>query len=77
MYMNPIGLLETRKAYLTRIRHGTNRDIYYYDTELFGGQWVVDTIVRDIAHTFGIDRRALNVVYSSPLFSCRLATLST
>ena len=38
------------------------RDIYYKDPILFGRQRVVDRYVDDIASTFGVQRRSLNVV---------------
>lgn len=38
------------------------RDIYYRDPQLFGKQALVDRYVDDIAFTFNVTRRDLNVV---------------
>ncbi|KAI0599287.1 Spo11/DNA topoisomerase VI subunit A [Biscogniauxia sp. FL1348] len=40
----------------------TKRNIYYQNPELFGSQAYVDTLVDDIAFTFGAGRDALNIV---------------
>ncbi|KIM45445.1 hypothetical protein M413DRAFT_24646 [Hebeloma cylindrosporum] len=39
----------------------TKRDIYYKDVALFKSQKVVDTLVDDLASTFGLDRSDLNI----------------
>ncbi|KAI0157961.1 DNA topoisomerase IV, alpha subunit [Hypoxylon sp. FL1284] len=43
----------------------TKRNIYYQDPDLFGSQRYVDTLVDDIAFTFGVGRDALNIVAAS------------
>jgi meiotic recombination protein SPO11 len=40
----------------------SKRDIFYQDPLFFGSQEIVDRCIDDIAHTIGVDRRALHVV---------------
>ncbi|KAI1469872.1 DNA topoisomerase IV, alpha subunit [Daldinia caldariorum] len=40
----------------------TKRNIYYQNPDLFGSQQYVDSLVDDIAFTFGVGRDALNIV---------------
>ena len=46
------------------------RDIYYKDVKLFRKQSVVDTIIDDIAYTFGVERGKLNVVAAAKGLVC-------
>lgn len=41
---------------------GSHRDIYYNNTQLFGSQNSVDSIVDDISCLLKVPRRALHVV---------------
>ncbi|KAI1404960.1 DNA topoisomerase IV, alpha subunit [Hypoxylon fuscum] len=43
----------------------TKRNIYYQNPDLFGSQQYVDTLVDDVAFTFGTGRDALNIVAAS------------
>lgn len=47
-----------------------SRDIYYKDVKLFRQQSVVDTIIDDIAYTFGVERGKLNVVAAAKGLVC-------
>lgn len=47
-----------------------SRDIYYKDVNLFRKQSVVDTIVDDVAYTFGVEREKLNVVAAAKGLVC-------
>ncbi|KAI9839056.1 MAG: hypothetical protein M1837_002274 [Sclerophora amabilis] len=46
----------------------TKRDIFYMDKDLFERQSIVNGYVDDIACTFGVKRRCLNVVCLKMLF---------
>ncbi|KAI1135600.1 DNA topoisomerase IV, alpha subunit [Hypoxylon sp. FL0543] len=65
------GHVVTKRSGLSRSRNsftiGTlslnnRRNIYYQNSDLFGSQQYVDTLVDDIAFTFGVGRNVLNVV---------------
>lgn len=46
------------------------RDLFYKDVKLFRKQSVVDTIVDDIAYTFGVERGILNIVAAAKGLVC-------
>ena len=46
------------------------RDIYYKDVQLFKRQEVVDRIVEDLAHTFGVERSTLSIVAAAKGIVC-------
>uniref|UniRef100_M3XKK5 DNA topoisomerase (ATP-hydrolyzing) n=2 Tax=Latimeria chalumnae TaxID=7897 RepID=M3XKK5_LATCH len=45
--------------------YATKRDLYYSDTQLFGSQRVVDTIINDISCMLMVPRRSLHVLSTS------------
>ncbi|XP_017655932.1 meiotic recombination protein SPO11 isoform X3 [Nannospalax galili] len=45
--------------------YATKRDIYYTDSQLFGNQTVVDTIIDDISCMLKVPRRSLHVLSTS------------
>lgn len=50
----------------------SHRDIYYNDTQLFGSQTSVDSIVDDISCLLKVPRRALHVVCAPLCFLIRM-----
>eukprot|EP01064_Diplonema_japonicum_P005775 TRINITY_DN13816_c0_g1_i1.p1 TRINITY_DN13816_c0_g1~~TRINITY_DN13816_c0_g1_i1.p1 ORF type:complete len:344 (+),score=85.38 TRINITY_DN13816_c0_g1_i1:40-1071(+) len=51
------------QVYMLKVNetHASKRDIYYMDTELFGGQKTVNDALDDIARSFRVQRGVLNV----------------
>ncbi|CAL8367594.1 unnamed protein product [Lota lota] len=50
--------------------YATKRDIYYNDTQLFGSQRTVDSVVDDISCMLKVPRRTLHVLATSKGFLC-------
>ncbi|KAI1323673.1 Spo11/DNA topoisomerase VI subunit A [Xylariaceae sp. FL0255] len=57
-----LQILHLSRRALIEDRVITKRAIYYQNPGLFGSQQYVDDLVDDIAFTFGVGRRALNIV---------------
>lgn len=70
------GFLVTKRLVILFLDAATTclnrpRNIFYQDKKLFGNQQMVDTLVDDLAYTFGVGRESLNVVrrHATPALS--------
>lgn len=70
-------IMELSREALMAGRIITKRNIYYKDTELFKSQTVVNQLVDDLACTFQIGRRDLNIVRRTHTAKCAITSNST